>query len=102
MYIRKAERLRNTKLNVQLKDEGKNEQKLRVCEENDETKNKSWQEATQSKAGSLTKRKIQMVQRRNMNEKESHSVEIADTKKKNIVNNFTQIKVKFWWRMKSF
>ena len=30
-----------------------------------------------------------------MNEKESHSAEIADTKKKNIVNNFTQIKVKF-------
>lgn len=35
-------------------------------------------------------------------EKESHSAEIADTKKKNIVNNFMQIKVKFWWRMKSF
>ena len=36
----KSRRLKNTKLNVQLKDEGKNEQKLRVCEENDEIKNK--------------------------------------------------------------
>ena len=68
---------------MQLKDEGKNEQKLRVCEENDEIKNKPRQEATQSKADSLTKRKIQKVQRRNIgNEKESHSAEIADTKKK--------------------
>ena len=39
---------------------GRMSRRLRVCEENDETKNKQWQEANQSKGVSLTKEKYRM------------------------------------------
>lgn len=68
---------------MQLKHERKNEQRVRGYEQNDETKNKPYQEATQSKAGSLTKEKYRRYKEAISGmKKRVTTTHTADTKKK--------------------